>query len=349
MPKKSSYYQYNIFSGEAQTPRPKTSQTTSSCKNKWVEREYITTGYRFGIAPNRITTTQVVECFPPREKIPNQNSLDNLSKNDHNGTLSKKALSKMANAIDWLLASATEKEVFQKSTGKTFRFKINFCTLTLPDTSFEVSDIFFKKKLVDPFLSSLRKYFGLNNYVWKLEFQKNGKLHLHFTSDTFIHHATLRRQWNNVLRRESMLVDFKKKFGHDNPNSTDVHSVYSIKNLAAYLMKYMSKQDEQLSKVKGRIWGCSQALSRAIATRLVVEPDQAAAYFEPLNHESVEAYDVETENPSTGKRYIVARIFKTSHEWLRHHAFEPMRQLAHDTLIMLRGLLHMQPQPMYYV
>src|SRR5690606_15675219 len=136
-----------------------------------VKREYITTGYRFGIAPNRITTTTVVECFPAREKIPNQNSLDNLSANDHNGTLSKKALSKMANAIDWLLASATEKEVFQKSTGKTFRFKINFCTLTLPDTSNEVSDIFFKKKLVDPFLSSLRKYFGLNNYVWKLEFQ----------------------------------------------------------------------------------------------------------------------------------------------------------------------------------
>lgn len=349
MPNKKSYYQYNAFSGEAITPRPKHYQAPQTEQKRWVDREYVTTGYRVGIAPRRITSTTIVECFPPKEKIKNQKSLDNLKKNMHGGKLSNKALSKMANAIDWLLASATTKEVFQKSTGKTFQFKINFITLTLPDTCREVTDDEFKNKLCKLFFNDLRKYYELNNYIWKIEFQKNGKLHLHFTSDTFIHHATLRRVWNKHLKNAGLMDDFKKKFGHDNPNSTDVHSVYAIDNLAAYLMKYISKQDEQLSKIKGRIWGCSQKLSKALKTRVVVEPNVAAEYYESLNHEEVEAYDIEASNASNGKVFVVARIFKISYEWLRTRAHAQIRALAHDVLLMLRGALQFQPPKLYYV
>lgn len=362
------------------TPRPKHIQPSGQTINKWVDREYVTTAYRIGIAPNRITSTSVVECFPPREKIKNENSLKNLENKAHGGKLSSKALSKMANAIDWLLAAAQEKEVFQKSTGTTFKFKINFITLTLPNTEKIVDDIFFKDKLVKPYLNALRKYYELNNYVWKLEFQKNGKLHLHITTDTFIHYKTLRKQWNRVLEVNGLISDYtnkmsamseneylemrskEKKFNKDkaleaykegvacdwkNPNTTDVHSVQNIENLAAYLMKYMSKQDEQLSKVKGRIWGCSQALSKANALKIVVEPNIAAEYYESMNGESIEAYDVEVKNERTGRSFIIARIFKTSHDWLKNKAHPAIRKLAHETLLMIRGLISL-PQ-IYYV
>src|SRR5574338_990275 len=129
---KNSYYQYNAFTGVAPTPRPKYSNQSSQISGGFIKREYYTTGYRIGIAPNRITSTTIVECFPKKEKIKNENSRKNLEQDSHGGTLSKKALSKMGNAIDWLLASATEKKVFSKKYNSYFKFRINFVTLTLP-------------------------------------------------------------------------------------------------------------------------------------------------------------------------------------------------------------------------
>jgi hypothetical protein len=38
-----------------------------------------------------------------------------------------------------------------------------------------------------------------------------------------------------------LVTAFAAKHGHRNPNSTDVHSIYNIKNLAGYLAKYCSK------------------------------------------------------------------------------------------------------------
>lgn len=335
----SKYYQYNMFSGAALTPRPKTLANSQNRKLEFVQREYVTTGYRIGIAPKRITSTTIVECFPPKEKIKNENSLKNLTNNSHSGTLSAKALGKMANAVDWLLASAHEKKVFSKKINSWFKFRINFVTLTLPESSIKVDDLFFKNKLVKPFLNALRKYYKLNNYIWKLEFQKNGRLHLHITTDTFIHHETIRAQWNRVLKLHSLIDDFKAKYGHGNPNSTDIHSVVNIRDLAAYLMKYMSKQDKLLSEVKGRIWGCSQKLSKALKTKVIVEPNVASEYYQTLNDEDVEAYDVEATNPNNGKSFVVARIFKITHEWLRTRAHAAIRQLAHDVLLMLRGVI----------
>jgi hypothetical protein len=44
------------------------------------------------------------------------------------------------------------------------------------------------------------------------------------------------------------------------PNSTDVHSLLFIRDIDAYLIKYLQKS-EQNQGVKGRMWGCSQSLS----------------------------------------------------------------------------------------
>ncbi len=206
----------------------------------------------------------------------------NLADNTHAGLISRKAVSKMKNAVNWLLCSAKPKDVYHREKDMWFKFKINFITLTLPDTSTEVTDEQFKEKLVQPFLAYCRKYYGLGNYVWKLEFQGNGKLHLHLVTETFIHHAKMRKCWNTILGHNGLLADFYLKFGHANPNSTDVHSVKKIKNLAGYLAKYMSKQSEDLIKIKGRIWGCSEQLSRANTTRVFIDRNACHEMLRPL-------------------------------------------------------------------
>lgn len=45
-----------------------------------------------------------------------------------------------------------------------------------------------------------------------------------------------------------------------NPNSTDVHSVKRIRDLAAYLIDYMCKKEEGKRPIEGKIWGCSKNL-----------------------------------------------------------------------------------------
>ena len=222
---------------------------------------------------------------------------DNLKDNQHNGKLSKKAVTGLKNAINWLCISAGKKMVYNKKTEKWFSFKVNFVTLTLPDTEDRISNSDFQKKLLNPFLTYMRSQQGLKNYVWRLEFQANGKLHCHLSTDCFLHLQIIRDVWNRLLLNHGYLELYRKKYNNLNPNSTDVHSVKKIKNLAAYLAKYMAKKNSEykLSKpknsklvlgamnqkawykqrlnfwnsnfnpnpIKGKLWGCSREISQA--------------------------------------------------------------------------------------
>lgn len=241
----------------------------------------------------------------------------NLSDNAHKGNLSCKGINKLKNAINWLLCQAKEKPVFHKEKNAWFKFKVNFITLTLPDTAREIKDDVFKETLVAPFLAYMRKYYSLKHYVWKLEFQQNGKLHLHLVTDTFLHYAKIRSVWNTILGHNNMLTDFYAKFGHADPNSTDVHSVKKIKNLAGYLAKYMSKQSADLVKIKGRIWGCSESLSRANTTRVFIDRDACHMMLKPLLNCRLNYKPITSFNPTTKiEKKIGEVVFLNYRDWL---------------------------------
>lgn len=259
----------------------------------------------------------------------------NLAKNTHGGKLSDKAIKKMKNAINWLLAAAIEKDVYDKKKQSWFKFKVNFITLTLPDTDHPVSDHHFKTKLLNPFLTYMRKYYGLKNYVWKLEFQKNGKLHLHITTDSFVHYKDIQRVWNNQLQENGHLEAFFKKFGHRNPNSTDIHSIYKVKSLAAYLAKYMSKNSEDLIKIKGRIWGCSYELSRANKTSVFIDRDASHVVLKPLMDGSVEYTPIQKIDKYTGLLSNIGEVFflepqdwfSKMHSYVSNFYFKALRNI----------------------
>jgi hypothetical protein len=103
---------------------------------------------------------------------------------------------------------------------------------------------------------------SLHNYVWKLEAHKDGRLHVHLSTDIFYHYNDLRSAWNRILQREGLLDYHFKKFNDYNPNSTDVHAVQKIYDMAAYLAKYISKSYQNEESFKGKIWGQSKGLSK---------------------------------------------------------------------------------------
>jgi hypothetical protein len=256
--------------------------------------------------------------------------------------LSRKAVRRLTNAVNWLVASARKKYVYERISGKRFSFKINFVTLTLPADAPEISDHRFKSVLIHNFINTCRYKFGLANYVWKVEAQENGKIHAHFTTDTFIHWRDLRSVWNQILLKNGLLDNYidrhnsmsfddycntynaagsrsidamRKAFEHGTstgwkePNSTDVHSVWKVKDIAAYLAKYMGKNEEDRREIKGRLWGCSFNLSdqNKCVTDICAPEDRLIVA--PLYSPAIESKEIEVVNKTTGQIYSAGHIF----------------------------------------
>lgn len=270
-------------------------------------KQYI--GQNIYIKPNYIVS--VPEFDSPKNlfskaRVANEKNLRN---NKHASVLSDKAKKRICAAVNWLCASAAEKTVFSKSLNKRFNFKVNLITLTLPNTDTEIKEYEFKTKLMHPFLVYMKKYFGLKNYVWKVEFQNNGKLHLHLTTDTFIEHHIIRHTWNRLLKSNGYLDAFIRKFKHDNPNSTDVHAVWKVKNLSAYLAKYLSKNEQNDKQINGRIWGCNYELSDKNKCHVFVNRDECAVELCSLMNPEIKYKVLETVDKITGKVFKNAELF----------------------------------------
>ena len=200
----------------------------------------------------------------------------------HNGKVSPNAKRKIRSAIDWLLISAGDKYLYSKKDHSFFKWKISFCTLTLP-TQADYTDKQIKE-LLNAWLQFAKYAFGLRSYIWKAEPQARGAIHIHITSDCFMWHTKVRHSWNKILRKHNLLN------GHEDPNSTDIHSTYKIKNLSAYLCKYFCKESENRRSIGGRLWGCSQSLSKNRGIRFEMKSKDAQMEKEALWQEAKEYF-----------------------------------------------------------
>ena len=224
--------------------------------------------------------------------------------NSTSWTLSEKSRKKLMSSINWLTVYSQKKKVFHADKQNSFSFKVNFITLTLPCLQ-RHKDTTIKSRVLNGFLTELRDRYHVKNYVWRAECQKNGSIHFHIVTDSFINAFLLRRLWNKKLELLGYITQYQKKwsglsfkeyeflqgekggrsstenlqaweYGNktkwSNPNTTDVHSVYKVKDLAAYISKYMAKKayektdstfrSLQNRRLSGRLWGCSTSISR---------------------------------------------------------------------------------------
>jgi hypothetical protein len=178
-----------------------------------------------------------------------------------NNNISKNSERKLKYAINTLKSISSPKQAFNFKSGKHFNFLLNFITLTLPSKQGNLKDCYIKRNLLNNFISSCKTKYGLKDYVWKAERQKNDNLHFHITTNTYMNYEWIRNKWNKILLDTEMMKNFYNKFKHNNPNSTDIHSVKNIHRIDLYLIKYFSKSGNDEKLIEGKLWDCSKSLN----------------------------------------------------------------------------------------
>lgn len=282
------------------------------------ENYKITTGYKFKFRANCIIRTEQKEWINGNWDKVNKRKLVNLKDNSTKGQLSKKSKSKLKSSINWLIIAANKKNVKSLKYNQIFKFKINFITLTIPPQENELIEEKKFKTILNTWLTYQRKYSKLNNYVWKIEKHKDNRLHIHILTDTFIHHRNIRNSWNTILKRNGLLELHYKKYENYDPNSTDIHSIKKVKKVAAYVVKYMAKNNEKDSLYNGRVWACSSKLSAVLNNCLEVSPDMLRKFTEPLYKKEIEFDYISTPPNEFGNSFIVAEIyFLKIKDWIR--------------------------------
>jgi len=196
--------------------------------------------------------------------------------NKHEFEISRKASSRIKEKVNWLYTLSKSKTVNLKNGKKLHAFKMNFITLSLPSiqkhTTSEITN-----QCLNQFLTECKQRFGLTNYVWRLEFQKNGNVHYHIATDCFIEFWQCRTIWNRCLDKLKYVENYTNRMrgltfleyrnldsNRNNqdfnklreryalgcaqrwtsPNTVDVRAVNNSKNIAFYISKYITKPSE---------------------------------------------------------------------------------------------------------
>ncbi len=216
------------------------------------------------------------------------------------GKVSDQAKRKISKAIEYLVTTAHEKKTVERLTGKFVVFRVAFLTLTLPSKQIH-SDAEIINKCLNSFLIELTRYHCVKNYVWRAELQKNGNIHFHILLDKFVGWYDARNRWNRIINKLGYVDRFHEKHGHRTPNSTDIHSTRKIKNLKAYLTKYMSKDVnynesepkdiENDRKQEGRIWSCNHELSQTRGLNLIVDSEIESELMKIVSRKEVRKYE----------------------------------------------------------
>lgn len=246
----------------------------------------------FSIEPNKISTFNKVFY---RSKTDNKlkshhdftknrvvKMIDSASKNRvvksfHGFTISDNAYRNLKRKINWLYYLSKPKTV-KTFSGKTiYNFKCAFLTFTLPAKQAECTKDF-TNLYFNQLLTELREHFGMLNYVWRLEFQKNGNVHYHLVTDSYVDYFILVKRWNRILSKGYYIEsyhnkyyaltlseyrksvdpkgtkDFQviakryakgKKYNWNQPNTVDVKSVISNASISNYLSKYFAKDNNE--------------------------------------------------------------------------------------------------------
>lgn len=248
----------------------------------------------FSLQPNKIVAYNTVQKFNSYK-----NEYENVTKGNktffdfesgtfiknqiirkpHNFTISDNAYRTLQSKINWLYYLAKSKTVTTGKQKVITNHKISFITLTLPSKQKScTSDI--TSRLLNQFLTEIRGRFGMENYVWRLEFQKNGNVHYHIVTDTYIPYVTIKSIWNRTIQKDFYISDYQSKmkslsiqdyhklynYGNKvtfsenakryakgiqenwlNPPTVDVKSVISNKSIAGYLAKYFAKDSQSNS------------------------------------------------------------------------------------------------------
>lgn len=184
------------------------------------------------------------------------------SKKTYSGRSTIKTVKRIRKAIDILLQISPVCKAENPVTKKIFKHTLSVITLTVAERKHNLTGKQAYPKLLKPFIRIMREKHDMNTYIWKAELQESGQLHYHITTRSIIHFQIIKDVWNNLQRKNNLLKDFKAKFGHDNPNGTDIHEVKVATDFSFYLSKEIAKSIQNKESINGKIWDCSTNLKK---------------------------------------------------------------------------------------
>ena len=268
----------------------------------------------------------------------------NLKDNSKKAVLSKKAISNLRNSVNWLIHAAKYKRVWSKRDQKSFWFKVNFITLTVPPQAGGVVSEREFQKCLNTFLVYARKYFYLHNYVWKLEAHEDGRLHIHITTDTFINYRKLRDCWNRILCANELLESHFDKFGNYDPNSTDIHAIHKVDKVAAYMCEYMIKKPNLPEGYKGRIWSSSYSLSQKQKCHVELEPSYNKRDYSFLNNPAIKWKEILSKPDSMGNCKRISDMYLVNEVSWKLHMSGGIRDAYESHITRIRDATPVSPQ-----
>ena len=224
--------------------------------------------------------------------------------------LSKKSLRNINHSIDFIDNISEWKKIKCKENKKTYKYKLGFLTLTIPDDQlspegqkvyskicknpyclkgfsknnsfFIMTDLEVKNKLLNTYLQFLRDRYYLDVYMWKAEIQERGNIHFHIIINKFVWAKYLNNAWNRVLERNGL---------NGSPNCVDIHSIRKINNLKKYFSKYMTKNDTTRRPVVGKIWATSEYVSNYHGVTLTLNPQENEQFSEFMIKTTCKRFD----------------------------------------------------------
>lgn len=296
--------------------------------------------------------------------IQNQlSSLENLQNNNCKGILSEKAGARMRSSIKYLFWFNNVFEFNKKGARAVAYKKISMITLTLSSKQ-RHPDQYIKSKMLNQFLIEIRKYNKKFMFLWRAEKQENGNIHFHILCNIYIPYDLIRSKWNRIQEKEGYLQPYHDKFidcsfndylkimpvnkfsdiylrkkaylqnvkdKWKNPNSTDVHSLKKIKNVYAYVSKYMSKVhdnsldnkdrcfvsedkkidiDNDLKFVAGRLWFACEKINKI-----------SESSYQLSNDLFYEIEKLDNDDDIVQKDYIYTKVYCVSAEKLISKGF----------------------------
>lgn len=195
----------------------------------------------------------------------------------YSGKVTDGASKNIKKTVDIFLQLSQERMIWNTVTKREAKFRLSFTTLTIPDEKEVDGREAYKglKVFIDHFRKPPRRKAiseQLKSYIWKAELQKRGQIHYHITANSFLNAWEVRRVWNGICFRRGWMKDYQKKYNNTNPNSSDIHAVYKVRDIQAYLGKYLAKSGKvDVSEyggiapfweptISGRVWDASKDL-----------------------------------------------------------------------------------------
>jgi hypothetical protein len=159
--------------------------------------------------------------------------------------ISRETAVAMREKIKWFLFCSKTRKFWCVDEKKWIWMKAAMITLTLASPQ-NLTDTEVKKRCLNHFLTVMREKYKIRNYIWRAESQQNGRIHFHILINKFWDWRIIRKLWNHILDINGLLSWYQQNYNNDNPNSVDIHSLKRIRNIVAYVTKYLTSDKDTL-------------------------------------------------------------------------------------------------------